>query len=114
MTEPEDAAQLGDAELLNALPARASRRRRISLSSPAMTIGMFSLTVSWFTPWVAPLALIAVLFAVIALLRRHPQRVLAWWGLGFAVAAVLFCGVWALWIVGQLGDAPTLELPTLP
>ncbi|WOF22218.1 hypothetical protein N8K70_12605 [Microbacterium betulae] len=113
MTEPEEAARLDDAELLNVLPSRPARRR-ISLSSPSMVVGTFSLTMSWFTPWVAPLALIAALLAVIALARRHAQRVLAWWGLGLAVAAVLFCGVWALWIVGQLGEAPALELPSLP
>lgn len=112
MTEPEDAAQLDDDELLNAVPSRSERpRRRVSLSSPSLVLGMFALTMSWFTPWVAPLALIAVVLALIALICRHADRALAWWGFGFGVVAIASCGVWALWILGQLGEAPVIELP---
>ncbi|GAA4777995.1 hypothetical protein [Microbacterium gilvum] len=111
-TEPEDAAQLADDELLNTVPPpRRRARRRVSVSSPSMTLGMFSLTMAWFTPWVAPLGVVAVVLALVALLRRQSDRPLAWWGLGFGLVALAFCAIWAIWILDQLGEVPAIELP---
>ncbi|MDN3311577.1 hypothetical protein QWJ90_11605 [Microbacterium oryzae] len=114
MTEPEDAAQLDDDELLNEVSSAIPVvRRRVSLSTPALMLGMFALPTSWFTPWVAPLALAAVVLAVIALMRGHADRSMAWWGFGLGIAALVGCSVWAVWILAQLGETPVLAVPGL-
>jgi uncharacterized membrane protein YhaH (DUF805 family) len=61
---------------------------------------------------VLPVALLAVVLAAVALARRHEMRGQAWWALWLGIAATACCGVWALWILAQLGDpAPLVTLP---
>lgn len=81
------------------VPTRAvpTRRSRGRLATWALGVAMIALSLSWFGAWALPVAALAILLAVIALLARRAQPELAWWALGLGIAAVACCLCWIAW-----------------
>ncbi|HJA03399.1 MAG: hypothetical protein ACTH2J_10180 [Candidatus Microbacterium stercoravium] len=81
---------------------RGLRPRHRHLVAVALWLAAVSLAVSWFGPWAAPVALIAVVLGAIALFVRVGRAGLAWVAIGAACLALLFSAYWVRWILEQL------------
>lgn len=80
-----------------AMPAQPPRRSRGRLATWALGTAMIALSVSWFTEWALPVAILAILLALVTLIARRAQPGLAWWALGLALGAVACSMCWIVW-----------------
>ncbi|MGO1255583.1 MAG: hypothetical protein ACTIBU_04340 [Microbacterium gubbeenense] len=85
---------------------RGLRPRHKHLATVSLVLAVLSLVVSWFGPWAAPIALVAVVLGTVALFRRWGRVSLSWGAIGAGVVAILFSAYWVSWILAQLPVAP--------
>lgn len=107
---PPDLAHV-DAELgTDAAPARTIRRterpaapgpRRV-VAPAALLLAIVGLAASLVVGWAAPLGLVAVIVAIVALRRPIESRGVAWWALGLAVLSLVYSAGWLLWALPRL------------
>ena len=76
------------------MPARRTRRSRGRLATLALAVAMIGLSASWFSAWALPLAVLAILLALVTLVLRRARRDLAWWALGLGLGAVACSLFW--------------------
>ncbi|WP_309067201.1 hypothetical protein [Microbacterium sp.] len=76
------------------VPTPRARRSRGRLATAALGVAMIALSASWFSAWALPLAALAILLALVALISRRARRDLAWWALGLGAGAVACSLFW--------------------
>lgn len=97
VSAPDD-ADAGEWEPDTAAVATARRAR---VSPWALGVAVVALAASVVVGWMLPLALVAVVTAVVALRRGEP-RVVPVWALALGVLATLYSAGWLLWAFPQL------------
>ncbi|CAH0214940.1 hypothetical protein [Microbacterium sp. Bi121] len=68
----------------------------------ALVAAIVALVASWFVGWGIPLAIIAVIAAIMSLRRPVESRAIATWALVLGLAATLFSLGWLIWAGMQL------------
>jgi hypothetical protein len=101
-----------DAELgTDAAPVREIRRPdapaptsapRAVIAPAALVLAIVALAASLLVGWAAPVGLVAVVIAVVALRRPRETRGVAWWALGLALLSLAYSAGWLLWALPQL------------
>lgn len=85
---------------------RGLRPRHRHLAATALVLSVLSVIVSWFGPWAAPVALVAIVLGAVALFRRMGRAGFGWGAIGAGIVAILFSVYWVTWILAQLPVAP--------
>lgn len=67
----------------------------------ALVAAVVALVVSWFVGWGIPLAIIAVIAAIMSLRRPVESRAVATWALVLGIAATIFSAGWLVWAAMQ-------------
>lgn len=68
----------------------------------ALFAAIVALAASMFVGWAIPVAVIAVIAAVMSLRRPVENREMALWALVLGIAATVFSAVWLIWAAMQL------------
>jgi hypothetical protein len=68
----------------------------------ALVAAIVALIASWFVGWGIPLAIIAVVAAIMSLRRPVESRAIATWALVLGLAATIFSLGWLIWAAMQL------------
>jgi hypothetical protein len=80
----------------------AASRPRTGVAAAALVLAIVALAASVFVGWAAPVGLVAVVVAIVALRRPVEPRGVAWWALGLAVLSLVYSAGWLLWAIPQL------------
>ncbi|WP_298038472.1 hypothetical protein [uncultured Microbacterium sp.] len=67
----------------------------------ALVAAIVALIASWFVGWGIPLAVVAVVAAIMSLRRAVESRSIALWALVLGIAATIFSLGWLLWAAQQ-------------
>jgi hypothetical protein len=67
----------------------------------ALVAAIVALIASWFVGWGIPLAIIAVVAAIMSLRRPVESRSIATWALVLGLAATIFSAGWLIWAAMQ-------------
>lgn len=85
-------------------------RPPVRFAGPALLTGVAALAGSLITGWVAPLAVVAIVLAIVAFARASSRtlerRVYAGWGLALGVLALVYCAGWFWWMWSAGGFGP--------
>lgn len=68
----------------------------------ALVAAVVALVASWFVGWGIPLAIIAVIAAIMSLRRPVENRSIAVWALVLGIVATIFSAGWLVWAAVQL------------
>lgn len=85
------------------LTRRALREPHTHLAAVAIALAGVGLVVSWFGPWGAVPALVALVIGIVARLRKSERKSRARWAIGIALTAIAFSAYWLTWILPRLG-----------
>lgn len=67
----------------------------------ALVAAIVALVASWFVGWGIPLAIVAVIAAIMSLRRPVENRAIARWALILGLAATIYSLVWLIWAAMQ-------------